>query len=573
MANSKTNKKKIEKESFLKLGMIILIIALAAYISSFLYFRIDLTSEKRYTLSPITKSTLKNLKDEIYVTVYLDGDLPIGFSKMRKATKELLDEFRLIGGNTIQYRFVNPSSNPNIKERNKFYTELYNKGLQPTEVNEKSDEGAVVQKIVFPGAIMSYKGVDIPINLLKNNRSLSGEENLNNSIQSLEYALISNIKSITSDTIMKIAFIEGHGELDQYHTESISHELSTFYQIDRGVINGKLHILDHYAAIIIAKPAKAFTENDKLVIDQYIMQGGKVLWLVDPVNIDMDSLAMGSTIAMINQINLDDQFFRYGVRLNPNIVQDVQCGLLSVDVSSDVKNPKYVPAPWMYYPLITPSQDQPLTKNLNLIQLQFASTIDTVGNDSRIKRTVLLRTSQYTKILNAPVALDLREIRKNPNPREFMLSYQPVALMLEGKFSSVFRNRFLNGIISDPSIKIKDESVFTRMAFVADGDIIRNEIKNTPNGPQAYPLGFDRLTNQTYGNGEFILNLVNYLTDNKGLLQIRAKELKLRLLNKAEIKQSRLTWQLINVVLPVVLVIAIGIGIAFFRKRKYARKS
>jgi len=351
------------------------VILVVGYLSSVWYFRVDLTSDKRFTLSKTTREILQNLPEEVYIQVYLDGDMPIGFKRLRVAARELLEEFRVYSRRKVRFEFLNPSRENDPKERNKVFSELYDKGIKPTNVQEKDKEGGLSRKIIFPGAMVNYNKLEMPVNFLKNNPMLGSDQNLNQSVEGLEYEFINAIKTLSTDTIYKIAFIEGHGELHEAEVESASRALSRYYTIDRGTMGGKIGILDHYAAVIIAKPTKRFNEPDKLVLDQYLMNGGKIFWLIDPVQVDMDSLMYSSiTLAFNRDLNLNDQLFHYGIRINYDLIQDLQCALIPVNTALVGNPPQYTPVPWLYFPLLQ-GEDHPITRNLNLVRSEFASVI------------------------------------------------------------------------------------------------------------------------------------------------------------------------------------------------------
>ncbi|MCK4464725.1 MAG: gliding motility-associated ABC transporter substrate-binding protein GldG [Bacteroidales bacterium] len=551
--------------------MTILILGLIIYLSSVLYFRIDLTSEKRYTLTNATRNILRNLEQEVFIQVYLEGEMPIGFKNMRRATKELLDEFRVYSRKKVIYEFINPAESPDQKVRNEVFRELDSKGLKATNALFSDKEGGRSQKIIFPGAIVNYNGMEMAVNLLKNNLSLTPSQNLNNSIEGLEYEFIHVIKNISSDTIYKVAFIEGHGELDEYQVGDITMELARFYHVDRGVIGGKPGILDDYAAVIVAKPREAFSEADKFVIDQYIMNGGGVLWLIDAVRVDWDSLEQtGVTVGLVEQINLDDQLFKYGVRINPNLIQDINCAVIPINTAFVGQQPKYVPAPWLYFPLLFPLENHPVTKNLNLIRSEFVSVIDTVGGERRIKKKILLRSSKDTRVVSVPVFIRLEDIKDPPAEREFNKPFQSAAVLLEGEFESVFKNRMISQYIKNQDVDFRDQSIPNRMIIVADGDIIRNEVSVRADRIIPLTLGQDRYTQQTYGNKDFILNAVHYLAEETSLVEIRSRTLTLRLLDKTKIINEKFKWQLINTVLPVLILVLFGLMNWYFRKRKFA---
>jgi ABC-2 type transport system permease protein len=570
MDKTGTNNKSLRARSLRELLVASLMLVFVLIISNYLHLRIDLTAEKRYSLSPETKEVLKDLKDVVFVRVFLDGDLPVGFKNMHTSIREMLDEFRIYGKSNIEYEFINPSASEDSKERERVYTDLYSRGLQVTNIQDKDKEGGSVQKMIVPGAIVGYGGVEMPVNLLRNNPGLSADENLNNSIQSLEYELIHAIKNVSSDTLIKIAFVEGHGELDQYQVGDITKELANFYQVDRGHMDGNAGSLDNYAAVIIAKPRQAFSEADKFVLDQYLMKGGKLLLFLDAVNASLDSMDEGRTVALINQLNLDDQLFRYGVRINPNLVQDIQCGIIPVNSAVQGQASRYIPAPWLYYPLLVGNGEHPATRNINLIKTEFPSSIDTLSNRMNVKKTILLSTSRYSRTLNAPMVINLDEVRERHQQSDFNLSYIPVGVLLEGSFQSVFHNRMLSGLGIKGNYSYIENGKPASLLIVADGDIIRNEVRYTAQGPVIAAVGYDKYSKQTFGNKDFVLNAVNYLTDESGLIKLRNKEFKLRLLDKARIRDQRLKWQLINTLLPVLLVVFTGIFMTFVRSRKYS---
>lgn len=564
------------KEKNRNIGQLFIAIAaiiFISYISSIIYWRIDLTSEKRYTLSDVTKSTLKELNDAAYVKIYLDGDMPIGFKRMQKSLKETLEEFRVYAGENIQYEFVNPSESTDPKVREALFKDLIDKGLEPTNIQVREKDGGKSQKLLYPGVIISYKGKEISVNLLHNNPAQSGEENINLSIQNFEFYLIDAILKLNADKLPKLAFILGHGELDQYESGDIDKKLSEYYETYRVEINGDITALDPYKVVIIAGPIYPVSEADKLVIDQYIMSGGKVLWFVDPVNVSVDSLSQGATtLANINEHNLDDQLFRYGVRLDLSLIQDIQCALIPVNTSLPGQEPKFVASPWVYYPLLSSSgKNSPITRSLNMIKAQFISPIDTVGANGSVKKTILLATSPNSRTLNVPLFVNLSEINRSPLERDFRRSNLPVAVLLEGTFESVFQNRPLSKLNHGKLFEFKTKSSSTRMIVVSDADIIRNDVRRRPDGAFISPLGYDRYTKQTFGNKDLVMNMVKYLDDDRGLMSLRTRDFKLRMLDKKKITESRVTWQLFNLITPSVILIIGGLIWLYIRKRRYTR--
>jgi ABC-2 type transport system permease protein len=570
MKNS-TLLQKIRYSNLAKTILLLTILVLINLISTSWFFRIDLTSEKRYTLSKETKEHLRNLKDIVFIRIYLDGELNIPLTYFQKNIMETLDEFKVFAGKELEFELVDPFDGVNEETRRKVLKELSQKGLNPVNIRHTAKDGSVTEKIVIPGALLIYRGTELPINLLLNNPGKSGEENLNNSIESLEYSLISNIKNLTSEKITKIAFIEGHGEWPDPYVGDIMKELSKSYQIDRGRLNNQPGILDGYDAIVVAGAVSGFSETDKYIIDQYIMQGGKVLWAIDAVNVDFDSLANGYSLALPNQLNLEDMFFRYGIRINNNLLQDAQCTFIPVNVSLSGNTPDFQPVPWLYYPLISPPTQNIITQNLNMVLCRFASTIDTIEARKNIRKVPLLVSSAQALTRNVPAVIQLEEINTPPSAEDFNTPFQTVGILLEGKFESVFKNRSVKNYFEKiPANKI-DQSIETRQIIIADADIIRNDVKQSPQGPSISPLGFDRYTNQVFGNKDFLNNAINYLTDDNNLLALRGRDFKIRLLNRTKIGEERLKWQLINVGFPVILILIAGIIFNTIRKAKFAK--
>jgi gliding-associated putative ABC transporter substrate-binding component GldG len=555
---------------WMRLMISLAIIVSSAYLLSTFFYRIDLTSEKRYTLSAFSKKTLRDLDDIVYIKVYLDGDLNIPFRKMQQRLRETLDEFSVYANDNLEYEFINPFAGDRGKTSDDVLNELYNKGLKPTNILAKDQEGGTTEKLVFPGALIHFRGIEVPVNLLVNNPGSDAEENINNSIQSFEFKLIRVINSLLADSTEKIAFIEGHGEFNEYEVGDITNELGWYFQVDRGRISGKPGALDQYKAVIVAGPDMPFNEQDKFIIDQYIMQGGKVLWFFDPVNASFDSISKnGSTIALIRMLNIEDLLFRYGVRINPVLIQDIQCNMIPVNMALRGNQPDFRPAPWLYAPLLTAPYDHPVTRNLNMILAEFSSSIDTLAARKGIRKTVLLRSSDLCRQVNLPAVISLEEVRTIPEKELFTSSFLPVAVMLEGHFESAFRNRMISGLFPDTSLQVLEISPPSSMLVVADADLISNDVKPTPQGVFISPLGFDRYTQQTFGNKEFIVNTIQYMTGRAELINLRSRELEIRLLNKAKIKESRKRWVLINTLCPPLIVIVAGILYTWLRKRRF----
>ncbi|HET7733417.1 MAG TPA: gliding motility-associated ABC transporter substrate-binding protein GldG [Paludibacter sp.] len=539
-------------------------------ISFFYFFRIDLTTDKRYSIADQTKNLMSSINNPLEITVYLDGELNPGFLRLKKSTAELLDELSIYSHEAINIHYINPSLANTSEERERKYTELVARGLTPTAVYERDKEGKSIQKVIFPWIEISYNGKKVPVCLLKNILGNSGEENLNISIENLEFEITDGIRRAVNTEVKKIAFIEGHGELSEPETYDICKSLSRYFQIDRGVLGNNASILKDYKAIIIAKPTQPFSESDKFIIDQYIMNGGNVLWLVDGVRIAKENLStIGLSPAMELDVNLSDQLFRYGVRINPILLQDVQCVSVPVNVAPKNATPQFEPSPWYYAPLLLASPEHPVTRNITEVRSEFCSGIDLVGDSKQVKYQLLLATSDNTHIVGTPTTIDLSQTPKANDKSYFNAGYVPVAVAMEGNFDSDFANRMIpKGMTGN--LPVREKSLYSRQIMVADGDIIRNETSGK-NDSTTIPLGFDRYMNQQFGNKDFIQNAVLYLTDNDGWMQLRSRTLKLRLLNKKITNSDRITWQLANVLIPIGLLILFGIGYQIVRKRKYTK--
>ena len=567
----KTGNKGFKLRNWLQFLTAVAGIILVASVSSFLRLRYDLTEDKRFTLSEPTRHVLSHLKNDIYIQVYLDGDIPIPLKRLKRSVGEMLDEFRIASGRKIDFEFINPSGGKDAKQRETLYQTLENKGLNPINLHSGDAEGGLSQKIIFPGMIVNYNGIEVPVNFLNNNPAISSEQNILHSVEGLEYEMIQTIATLSSDTINKVAFIEGHGEIPEIETADITMNLARFFTIDRGVIGGKPGVLDKYAAVIIAGPEKVFNESDKLVLDQYIMNGGKVLWLIDEVAVNSDSLVYGETVGLYRPLNIEDQLFRYGVRINPAIVQDIECVQIRLMVMSGGIRQQVVPAPWVYYPLLKPSANHPITRNLNRVEGEFVNYIDTVGLDPAIRKSILLSTSEFSRTISPPMIISLKEAELIPAEKDFNKANLPVAVLLEGIFPSAFKNRMVGNLTDDKNLRIRSESKETRMIVIADADIIRNEVKRSGSNETPLTLGKDKYTEQLYGNRDFLINCLNWLVDKNGIMELRSRELRLRLLNAQMIKSERFKWQMINIAGPIIIVILAALLYSYFRRKKYTR--
>jgi len=581
MRKANNKKQNIKRNNVLQVTLGVVIIVLVNIIASFVFTRVDLTAEKRYSLSPAVKSVLKGLKDDVFFRVYLDGELPSGFRRLSNETREMLNEFRAYSDH-IQYQFVDPSASPNVKERNDTYRLLVEQGLQPTDLRV-TNKGESSQLIIFPGAIVVYQGREMPVQLLMTQLGQDPQKVLNSSIQALEYNLGNAMDKLINTSKPRVAILEGQGELSGGELAALEEALSEYYNVERISINGKINsltirlqtdssgspLVNKYKALIIAGPERSFSEKDKFLIDQFIMRGGRVLWMIDPVFARMDSLQQyATTLGIANDINLDEMLFNYGVRLNKNLVMDMSALPIPIKTGQIGDQPQFDFFPWYYFPLITPATNHPIVNGLNAVKTEFISSIDTVEAPG-VKKTILLTSSPYSRIVYAPVLIDLEILRDEPDPRMYNAGPQPVAVLLEGEFASAYLFRLPPEIEQNEKLYVRKKSEPTRMVVIADGDIAKNQFHVTQKYP--LPLGFDQYTGQTFGNMDLLMNTMNYLCDDSGLISIRSRELTLRLLDRTRVASGRVFWQLFNVVLPVVLLVLFGLIKLYLRRRNYAK--
>ena len=570
------------KHPLVQLLIAIVILICINIIGYYFFTRFDLTAEKRYTLTTATKKVLKKLDDIIYVKVYLKGDFPSNYKRLRNATREMLDELRAYYPD-LEYEFINPSESPIEEERINEYRLLIENGLQPTTITQHTKDG-ISQQRIFPGAFIEYKGRKMPIQLLQTQIGISEEEYINNSIENLEYTFVNAFNKLSRIQKPRVAFIKGQGVLGDRFLIDIANTLSKDYSVEQVELKGNVNALteripkdtlDRYRIsnkfniIILAQPTQTFEEKDKFIIDQFIMHGGRVLWLIDPVGIRMDSLQNQSvTIATPLNLNLEDQLFGYGVRLNYDLIADLKCLPITMITGYSGNMPQFNLMPWYFFPLITPNTNHVVVRNLNALKTQFVSSLDTI-EVSGIKKTILLTSSTRSRSMRTPVVVDLNMARQKQDERLYNKKFLPVAVLLEGKFKSLYANRMASELTDNPIIGFREESKTTAMIVVSDGDIIRNQLSRKDGTPME--LGYDQDTRQFFGNKDFILNAVSYLSDDDGIISIRSREIKIRLLDRTRIASNELFWQILNVVAPIVLIVVFGIAWNTARKQRYTK--
>ncbi|NJX16292.1 gliding motility-associated ABC transporter substrate-binding protein GldG [Tamlana crocina] len=544
----------------------LLIVALIAInlLSSKLYKRFDLTADKRYTLSESAIEIIEDIDSPIVVDVFLEGnDFPSEFRRLQNETRQLLEEFQAENSNIV-FSFINPLEDETTRERN--IQQLTQRGLTPMQLSVQ-ESGKSSQAVIFPWALASYNEQTVTIPLVKNKIGASQQELVSNSVQHLEYAFADGFSKLTKPKRRKIAILKGNEQLEDKYIADFAKKLGEYYFIAPFTLDSvasnpqkTLKDIEAFDLVISAKPTEAFTEEEKLVLDQYTMNGGKSLWLIDAVVMEKDSLynASGKNYAVARDLNLTDFFFKYGVRINPVMVSSLFSAPITVAMGSGSES-QFQHLKWPYSPLAGSNSNHPIVNNLNLVKFDFANQIDTLKNN--VEKTILLESAPVSTLEGTPREVNLDVVTKAQDPERFNQGNQSLAVLLEGEFHSVYENRIKPFQLSE----VKNISVPTKMIVIADGDLIKNDVVR--NVPQE--LGFDRWTGQTYGNKEFLLNAVNYLLDDNGLINIRSKEIAVAFLNQQKIADQKTTWQLVNIVLPLILLSLFGLGFNYFRKKKY----
>lgn len=542
------------------------------------YHRFDLTKEGRYSLSKASKKLLSEIDDYIYIEVYLEGDFPAGIERLSLETKQILSEFKT-HNDFIQFTFINPTESKDDKTRNEILKQLYEKGINPTNLQVKNGD-SYTEKIIIPGAIVKFGANEIAVQLLKNQIASSPDQNLEQSIRELEYEFTNAIKQLHSPLKPSIGFLTGHGELDGLDIKDLRNTLTQQYSIDeidlrefevdslgKPNLKKKLRELKLKKLLLIAKPKSTFENLDKYFIDQYIMNGGKVIWMLDATNADMDSLSnKGSFIAStLRELNLSDQLFKYGVRVNSNLVEDISSSKIPVPTSFINDVPQWELLPWRYFPVSIPTVNHPITSNLNAVKFDFVSSIDTIKTNTKINKTVLLHTSPYSRLVNTPYEISLQKALEQPTQNDFNIQHAAIAVLLEGTFESLFKNRINK--LSD-ELPFIESSKPNRMLVISDGDIAQNQISRGV----ALPLGFDNYEKRQYGNKDFILNAIDYLLEEDALIDVRTRELKMRLLDTQKINLERSFWQILNLIIPIGIVLIFGVLKHYRRKKKYTNE-
>ncbi|MBD1394847.1 gliding motility-associated ABC transporter substrate-binding protein GldG [Mucilaginibacter glaciei] len=560
-------KKKFVNTAFLTTLGLMLSVSL---ISVKIFTRFDFTTEKRFTLSPVSRHLVDNLQQNVIVTVYLQGDnFPGGMKRLQSATKDMLSDLQAYSHSKLTFAFIDPLKGVAEDQQKPVFDDLEAKGILAQNLSVKTDDG-VSQKVIFPFALVNYGDKSIAVKLLETQSSVNvtPDEVLNNSIQNLEYAFASAIKKLTHGGKERIGFTEGHGELTDLQLNDAMRSLSDGFLVGRVDLKTiAFDSLRKISLLIVPKPDKAFTELEKFKVDQFLMRGGRVLWALDQVTAELDSMHNhgNEQLAFNKQLNLDDQLFGYGVRINYDLIADMNAMQIPVTTGDVGGQPQIQLLPWLFYPVYVPLAKHPIVKNLDGISSQFASTIDLI-DVKNIKKTVLLASSPFNKVIKTPHMLSLQALQQQPDPKEFQSQPKNTAVLLEGRFASDYKDRAVPEGLTD-QVPIIAQSKPTKMVVLSDGDMLKNQV--SPDG-SPFPLGYDRYSRQSYANKNFLLNIADYMTDDSGLISLRSKEIKIRLLSRARIRSEKLYWQLVNNIVPIGMVLIFAIFQHYIRKRKYA---
>ena len=583
--NINIQSRQFKRRTLLGLLAVIGIVVIVNILSSFFFYRIDLTKDKRHSLSKSTIEMLKNLEDRVYFRVYLKGkDQPADYQLFAKQVEQMLQTFRSYSKN-VYYEFIDPIEGKTNEEVNGILGEFVKKGLEPIPIS-REDAGGYSTHVVIPGAIVSYRNREYPAKVVV--ADPSGADWLKYSNEELEYNLVAPVRRLLKTEKPKVAYLDGHGELDFWNTCWTAMQLQRFYNVTRITLDGKINALrnisiddtvsgnlvlgdNKYDVLIVAQPTQPFKEYDKYVLDQFIMRGGKVLWLIDNTTASLDSLrAAPEFFATPRALYINDLFFTYGVRFNTDLIQDLSCLPVPQQVSIIGDQPQYKFMVFPYCLDIVNFGNHPIVRNLKDIKSDFAGSIDLVGNNADLTKTVLMTTSERTKVVPTPSIVTLRVGMVKPNLQEYSYRNVPVAVLVEGNFQSAFKGILPVEFDTIKELDYRDHSEYTRQIFVSDGDIIRNPFDSKRNQP--YPAGYDIYTRQTFDNTEFIVNCVNYLCADDDLLQLRAKNFKIGSLNSEKVRNHKVLLAALNIGIPLFLIALMGTLLIVMRKVKFSKK-
>ena len=548
------------KKNLIRFVLLIGLLAGINGLASTFFFRLDLTEDKRYSISDATKQLLNELDKDVTINVYLTGEFPAGFERLESATRETLEEFRTYANGHLSINYSDPSEATSEEQRQKQYLNLVDRGLTPTNVFA-NENGKRTEKIIFPGAIVQADTLSVPVQLLKGNKASTPEEQLNQSFEGVEFEIASAIRLLANPQRKKVGFIVSHTKIPPARLSDLLASVQQNYDVFLDMNNPESY--EGLDALLVMKPDSAFSDEEKFKLDQYIVGGGKAIFFVDGARVD--SVSLEGNYAQPQDLNLNDLFFRWGARVNTNLVKDLNCAEILLNIGNTGDKPEIRPMPWRFFPLLNNFGPHSVTRNINAVYTRFLSTIDTVGGNTSITKTPLLMTSGYTQLLNAPALVGYNEARRQPDPSQYNGGIKIAGILLEGSFVSLFQNRILP---NDPRAgKFRSQGNAGKVIICADGDIIVNDFDYKRNTP--LPLGYDRVTKQTYGNKDFVMNALDYMTDANGLITARSKEIQIRALDKIQIQENRRFWQGVNLLVPLLLIGVFGSLRYYFRIRKF----
>jgi len=567
------NKQLWGKQSLTQVFLMAAVLFVVNVIAQFAHTKVDLTEERRYTLTPETVNMLHEMKDNVYIEVFLEGKFPAGFKRLQEAIKDKLDQFR---NETpyIQYNFRDPLDVSSVEEKNERIKTLASQGIKPVNLKVfENDQQS--EKLIYPVAVVKFGSHTIPVNLLENSiAGFSDEELLNQSINLLEYKLADAINKIFRVIKPGILLTAGHGESKPIETQDFINTMAPFYDIKRIHLDSIYKIPDQVGLVIMPNPQTPYSEKAKFVLDQFVMRGGRIIFLVNKVKIDLDSLRRQSAdyVPLENNVNLDDLFFKYGFRIQPNLILDMECSTIPLAVGKMGTGAQLENFPWYYAPLMSSQSEHPIVKNIDRVNLSFPNSIDTIKTKVPLKKTILLASSKYSRVQFIPARINFEILRYPPDPAKFNKPFQPAAVLVEGSFPSLYENRVgaeMQQTLKDIKTEFISNGKPTKIMVVTFGKLLEN--KFNPNGEDYLPIGYNSFDKQMYGNKDFLLNSIEYMFDEKGILKARSKEVKLRLLDKVAIDKNKSSWQLLNVVFPLLAIGLFAGAFAWWKRWKYAR--
>jgi ABC-2 type transport system permease protein len=567
-----------KRAAYTAFGLATGILILLNVVASFSSAHLDLTEEKRFTLTKATIKQLRELKENVFIKVYLDGQLPSGFKHLQAAVRDMLTDFHRINPR-VEFQFENPQEGSKT-EMDKRRKQLADEGIVPVRLNVK-DAKETIEQYIFPVMLFNYGGRKEYVSILENEpMGKTGQQNLNASERLLEYKCSNALLKLQANTRPNILFTAGHGELAAQQTADLERNLRQFYNIGRLYLDSVVQIpaQDTFKGgnsqadvVIVAKPTTAFSEKDKFKLDQYVMHGGRVIWLIDRLNASMEGMQQtGEMMPTDYPLNIEDQLFKYGIRIQPNLIVDLECSRIDLQVGAVSGQPQYDKLPWFYFPTIAPNAKHLMTKSLDRVNLQFPSSIDTVRTKTDVTKTILLASSKYSRVQFAPTRLNFEILRYKPEIEKFNQPNQPIAVLLEGVFPSLYENRVSDSMsqgLAQLKTPFMAQSTPTQMLVVSDGDIVRNDV-DTKRGV-IVPLGFNRTESYTFANKDFMLNAIEYMLHDGGFIEARTRDIKLRLLDGNKAESEKTYWRVLNILAPLVFLLIFGLIFTFLRRRKY----